>query len=207
VKETIIGKLVVCDPLPRVAEIAGTLISVYFEQRLQRHKLEAETTASYGQPKKPLTPRPARSVPRFRQLIPAPLRRPEPGPLQCPSDNIKADYCIASLAGFCCGVDILRVRWYQTELAIMVEMMAERGPAVAHARVMRGVQRYAPEFEGRGHRADAVAFAGNSSKLVPRGRSRASRGGSWERGAWRVKSPRKIKESVSSRRLFAPAPS
>jgi hypothetical protein len=89
-----------------VAEIAGTLISVYFEQRQQRHKLEAETAASYGQPKKPLTPRPARSVPRFRQLIPATLQRPEPGPLQCPSDNIKADYCTASLAGFCSGVSI-----------------------------------------------------------------------------------------------------
>jgi DDE domain len=30
---------------------------------------------------------------------------------------------------------------------------------------------------------------------------------SWERGAWCVKSPPKIQESVSSRRLFAPAPS
>lgn len=129
--------------------IAGTLISVYFEQRQQRR---AETAASYGQPKKPLTPRPARSVPRFRQLIPATLQRPEPGPLQCPSDNIKADYCTASLAGFCSGVDILCVRWYlQIKLNSrdLVEMMAERGPAGARATIMRGVQRYAPEFEER----------------------------------------------------------
>jgi hypothetical protein len=167
-----------------VAEIAGNLISVYFEQRQQRHKLEAETAASYGQPKKPLTPRPTRSLPLFQQLVPATLQRT--GPLQCPSDNIPADYCTASLAGFCSGVDILCVRWYlqiKLNLRNLVEMMAERGPAVAHATVMRWVQRYAPEFEERGARFTrsvgrsstavlsdhqrsarlAFAFAGNSS--------------------------------------------
>ena len=136
-----------------MAEIAGNLISVYFEQRQQRHKLEAETAAPYGQPKKPLTPRPTRSVPLFRQPVPATLQRT--GPLKCPSDNIKADYCTASLVGFCSGVDILCVRWYlqiKLNLRNLVEMMAERGPVVAHATVMRWVQRYAPEFEERGAR-------------------------------------------------------
>jgi hypothetical protein len=52
VMETSIGKLIVCDPSPRVAERAGTLISIYFEQRHQRHELEAETATSYSQPKK-----------------------------------------------------------------------------------------------------------------------------------------------------------
>jgi transposase-like protein len=61
----------------------------------------------------------------------------------------------ASVAGFCSGVDILCVRWYlqiKLNLRNLVEMMAERGPAVAHAKVMRRVQRYAPEFEERGAR-------------------------------------------------------
>src|SRR6185312_14537307 len=40
--ETNTGKLIVKGPSPRVAEIANTIVSVYFEQRRNRHVQEAE---------------------------------------------------------------------------------------------------------------------------------------------------------------------
>jgi len=61
----------------------------------------------------------------------------------------------------------------------MVEMMAERGPAAAHATVVGWVQRYAPEFEERGGvRASSRCgrIRREQFELGPRGRSRASRG-------------------------------
>jgi len=50
---------------------------------------------------------------------------------------------------------ILCVRWYlrfKLSLRDLVEMMAERGVSLAHTTIMRGVQRYTPEFEKRWHR-------------------------------------------------------
>ena len=50
---------------------------------------------------------------------------------------------------------VLCVRWYlrfKLSLRDLVEMMAERGVAMAHTTIMRWVQRYAPEFERRWRR-------------------------------------------------------
>ncbi|MGB8900909.1 MAG: IS6 family transposase [Methylocella sp.] len=58
------------------------------------------------------------------------------------------------------------MRWYlQIKLNSrdLVEMMAERGPAGARATIMRGVQRYAPEFEER--RARFARSAGRSWRV------------------------------------------
>jgi transposase-like protein len=47
---------------------------------------------------------------------------------------------------------ILCVRWYlrfKLSFRDLVEMMAERGPAMAHTTIMRWVHHYAPEFERR----------------------------------------------------------
>jgi hypothetical protein len=47
------------------------------------------------------------------------------------------------------------VRWYlrfKLSFRDLVEMMAERGVALAHTRIMRWVQRYVPEFEKRWNR-------------------------------------------------------
>ena len=47
------------------------------------------------------------------------------------------------------------VRWYlrfKLSLRDLVEMMTERGVAMAHTTIMRWVQRYAPEFERRWRR-------------------------------------------------------
>src|SRR6185436_5992417 len=47
---------------------------------------------------------------------------------------------------------VLCVRWYfrfKLSLRDLVEMMAERGLALAHTTIMRRVQRFAPEFEKR----------------------------------------------------------
>src|SRR6266478_365023 len=52
-------------------------------------------------------------------------------------------------------VIIVCVRWYlrfKLSLRDLVEMMAERGLAMAHTTIMRWVQRYAPEFEKRWQR-------------------------------------------------------
>jgi len=50
---------------------------------------------------------------------------------------------------------VLCVRWYlrfKLSLRDLVEMMAERGLAMAHTTIMRWVQRYAPEFVKRWNR-------------------------------------------------------
>jgi hypothetical protein len=50
---------------------------------------------------------------------------------------------------------ILCVRWYlrfKLSFRDFVEMMTERGIDLAHTTIMRGVQRYAPEFERRWNR-------------------------------------------------------
>src|SRR5271165_2474019 len=47
---------------------------------------------------------------------------------------------------------ILRIRWYLTfklSSRDLVQMMAERGIALAHTTILRWVQRYVPEFEKR----------------------------------------------------------
>ena len=47
---------------------------------------------------------------------------------------------------------ILCVRWYlrfKSSFRDLVEMMAERGLSLAHTTIMRGVQRFVPEFERR----------------------------------------------------------
>ena len=47
---------------------------------------------------------------------------------------------------------VLRVRWclrYKLSFRDLVEMMAERRLSLAHATIMRWVQRYVPEFEKR----------------------------------------------------------
>ena len=47
-------------------------------------------------------------------------------------------------------VVVLCVRWYlrfKLSLRDLVEMMAERGLALAHTTIMRWVQRFVPEFE------------------------------------------------------------
>src|ERR1700722_7081448 len=47
---------------------------------------------------------------------------------------------------------LLCVRWYlrfKLSLRDLVEMMAERGVALAHTTIMRWVQHYTPEFEKR----------------------------------------------------------
>ena len=52
-------------------------------------------------------------------------------------------------------VIMLCVRWYlrfKLSLRDLVEMMAERGLAMAHTTIMRWVQHYTPEFERRWHR-------------------------------------------------------
>jgi transposase-like protein len=52
-------------------------------------------------------------------------------------------------------VIILCVRWYlrfKLSLRDLVEMMAERGLAMARTTIMRWVQHYTPEFEKRRHR-------------------------------------------------------
>jgi transposase-like protein len=52
-------------------------------------------------------------------------------------------------------VIILCVRWYlrfKLSLRDLVEMMAERGLAMAHTTIMRWVRHYTPEFEKRWHR-------------------------------------------------------
>jgi transposase-like protein len=50
---------------------------------------------------------------------------------------------------------VLCVRWYLTfklSSRDLVQMMAERGIALAHTTILRWVQRYVPEFEKRWHR-------------------------------------------------------
>jgi hypothetical protein len=50
---------------------------------------------------------------------------------------------------------ILCVRWYlrfKLSFRDLVEMMAERGIALAHTTIMRWIQRYVPEFEKRWNR-------------------------------------------------------
>ena len=50
---------------------------------------------------------------------------------------------------------VVFVRWYlrfKLSFRDLVEMMAERGVALAHTTIMRWVQRYAPEFEKRWNR-------------------------------------------------------
>src|SRR5437868_1465612 len=50
---------------------------------------------------------------------------------------------------------VLCVRWYlrfKLSLRDLVEMMAERGLALAHTTIMRWVQRFVPEFEKRWNR-------------------------------------------------------
>lgn len=50
---------------------------------------------------------------------------------------------------------LLCVRWYlrfKLRLRVLVEMMAECGLALAHTTIMRGVQRFVPEFEKRWNR-------------------------------------------------------
>src|SRR5450432_1245862 len=50
---------------------------------------------------------------------------------------------------------ILCVRWYlryKLSLRDLVEMMAERGLALAHTTILRWVQRFVPEFEKRWNR-------------------------------------------------------
>jgi putative transposase len=50
-------------------------------------------------------------------------------------------------------VIIVCVRWYlrfKLSLRDLVEMMAERGLALAHTTIMRWVQRYTPEFSSAG---------------------------------------------------------
>ena len=52
-------------------------------------------------------------------------------------------------------VIVLCVRWYlrfKLSLRDLVEMMAERGLALAHTTIMRWVQRFVPEFEKRWNR-------------------------------------------------------
>ncbi|WP_376776411.1 MULTISPECIES: IS6 family transposase [Paraburkholderia] len=52
-------------------------------------------------------------------------------------------------------VIILCVRWYlryKLSLRDLVEMMAERGPSLAHTTILRWVRRYAPEFVKRWNR-------------------------------------------------------
>ena len=63
---------------------------------------------------------------------------------------------------------VLCVRWYlrfKLSLRDLVEMMAERGLALAHTTIMRWVQRFVPEFEkfyyhsqeaGDAHQGDGV---------------------------------------------------
>src|ERR1700756_5246674 len=53
------------------------------------------------------------------------------------------------------GIIILCVRWYlryKLSLRDLVEMMAERGLSLAHATILRWVQRYTPEFVKRWNR-------------------------------------------------------
>ena len=55
---------------------------------------------------------------------------------------------------------VLCVRWYlryKLSLRDLVEMMAERGLALAHTTIMRWVQRFVPEFEKRWNRVAAQA--------------------------------------------------
>lgn len=55
---------------------------------------------------------------------------------------------------------VLCVRWYlrfKLSLRDLVEMMAERGLAVAHTTIMRWVQRFVPEFEKRWNRLARMA--------------------------------------------------
>jgi len=50
------------------------------------------------------------------------------------------------------GRHIVCVRWYlrfKLSFRDLVEIMAERGIYLAHTTIMRGIQRYAPEFEKR----------------------------------------------------------
>src|SRR3974377_1470434 len=50
---------------------------------------------------------------------------------------------------------ILCVRWYlryKLSYRDLVEMMADRGLSLAHTTILRGVQRYVPEFEKRWNR-------------------------------------------------------
>jgi transposase-like protein len=50
---------------------------------------------------------------------------------------------------------VLRVRWslrYKLSYRDLVEMMAERGLAVAHTTILRWVQRFVPAFEKRWNR-------------------------------------------------------
>jgi len=68
-------------------------------------------------------------------------------------------------------VIILCVRWYlrfKLSLRDLVEMMAERGPSMAHTTIMRWVQRYAPEFEKRWRRFARAAADGGSARLTSR---------------------------------------
>jgi transposase-like protein len=56
---------------------------------------------------------------------------------------------------FDCEIIILCVRWYLTfklSSRDLVQMMAERGIALAHTTILRWVQRYVPDFEKRWHR-------------------------------------------------------
>lgn len=51
--------------------------------------------------------------------------------------------------------EVIILRWYlrfKLSLRDLVEMMAERGLAMAHTTIMRWVQHYTPEFEKRWHR-------------------------------------------------------
>src|ERR1700750_1661527 len=50
------------------------------------------------------------------------------------------------------GVIVLCVRWYlsfKLSARDLVQMMSERGIALAHTTILRWVQRYVPEFEKR----------------------------------------------------------
>ena len=55
---------------------------------------------------------------------------------------------------------VLCVRWYlryKLSYRDLVEMMAERGVLIAHTKILRWVQRYAPEFDKRWSRFSAQA--------------------------------------------------
>src|ERR1700709_2510739 len=55
---------------------------------------------------------------------------------------------------------LLCVRWYlryKLSLRDLVEMMAERGVALAHTTILRWVKRYTPEFVKRWNRFDTLA--------------------------------------------------
>ena len=80
---------------------------------------------------------------------------------------------------------ILCIRWYLTfklSSRDLVQMMAERGIALAHTTILRWVQRYVPDFEKRWNQ-----YARPVGELCDRGDRLpfASSGGSSELDAWR----------------------